>query len=337
MSCERSASMRRPSGSPEQGTEMYCAKCGQENHDEALYCMHCGAKIGRSRGKSKTPWLIAGFGLATLVIIFIFTISHSLKTIPLGRMIGQGGIRVTLQVDPRPDDDWPAGAAGRAAKMESIREILLKRAKSLGVWRAKVVVQNANAYSPRVVVELPGVKGSEADIAESICSTARIEVRHLRDVHYANGRQYRPTAARYALDISTDEKGDHYAFTDANGRIVPESQVLAESPLILSWSDLKPVSMAQKDPVSHKTAVALEFTPHGKQTFADFTRRNVGEILAIVLDGRILSSPSITEPILDGRAVIRGSFSVKDAQVLAGFLNASALPVHLRVVSKESL
>ena len=66
----------------------------------------------------------------------------------------------------------------------------------------------------------------------------------------------------------------------------------------------------------------LEFTPEGKKRFADFTRRNVGEILAIVLDAKMLSAPSITEPILDGRAVIRGGFTMEEAKRLAGSFEA---------------
>jgi len=139
------------------------------------------------------------------------------------------------------------------------------------------------------------------------------------------------------MEVSTDEKGDTYSFTDATGKSVPEPEILRNSPLVLSWADLKPVSSATKDPQTYQAVIALEFTQEGKEKFAEFTRRNVDEILAIVLDGKILSAPTITEPILDGKAVIRGQFTIAEAQQLADFLNARALPVHLKVIGKEKL
>ncbi|MHB1191342.1 MAG: protein translocase subunit SecD, partial [Armatimonadota bacterium] len=84
--------------------------------------------------------------------------------------------------------------------------------------------------------------------------------------------------------------------------------------------------------------VRLQFTKEGRKKFADFTRTHVGEHLAIILEGKILSAPVINTAILDGKAVISGGFKDdEEAHKLAEFLNAGALPVPLKVIQSQTV
>jgi hypothetical protein len=60
-----------------------------------------------------------------------------------------------------------------------------------------------------------------------------------------------------------------------------------------------------------------------------------GKRFAMVLDGKVLSAPSINEPILGGSAQISGSFSVASANALAISLRSGALPVKMAVVEER--
>ena len=240
-----------------------------------------------------------------------------------------GGVRVVLKAET---DKLPEGQKWSNDHLNSIIRIMRTRIDSMGVSEPLIQPKGDD----QIVIELPDVKNKDEAIG-MLQSTARMEFRHLWDVHFADSTKYRPMAARYTMEISSDEKGDLYTFIDANGKTVPNSQIIADSRLILTGDDLKPVSAAQKDPQNYQSVVAMEFTAKGKQKFADFTRRNVGEILAIVLDGNILSAPHINEPILDGRAVIKGRFTTEEAQRLAEFINAGALPVPLKIIQFQSV
>jgi preprotein translocase subunit SecD len=57
----------------------------------------------------------------------------------------------------------------------------------------------------------------------------------------------------------------------------------------------------------------------------------------MVLDGKVLSAPSINEPILGGSAQISGSFSVASANALAISLRSGALPVKMTVVEERTV
>ncbi|MHB1455656.1 MAG: SecDF P1 head subdomain-containing protein [Armatimonadota bacterium] len=144
----------------------------------------------------------------------------------------------------------------------------------------------------------------------------KLEFRYLSGVK----TQKHPNA-KYNMNMSKDNDGkDTYEFIDSKGKTVDAKKVIDESPLILSEADLKPVSEVvpgyQANPV-----ISIEFTPEGRKKFADFTRKHIDEYLAIIVDGRILSAPVIRAPILDGKAVIEGSFKDQEAQSLADALN----------------
>jgi protein-export membrane protein SecD len=91
------------------------------------------------------------------------------------------------------------------------------------------------------------------------------------------------------------------------------------------------------DPTTYEPIVSLEFNDDGKKIFADLTQKNVGKQLAIFLDGVPISIPVVREPILNGKAIISGRFTVEEAKKLAQRLNAGALPVPITLISQETI
>jgi preprotein translocase subunit SecD len=76
--------------------------------------------------------------------------------------------------------------------------------------------------------------------------------------------------------------------------------------------------------------IDFTLTDEGTGTFADVTTRLAGTgRLAIVVDRRVISAPSVNEAITNGTAIIEGSFTANRAKDLATQLNAGALPVEL--------
>ncbi len=75
--------------------------------------------------------------------------------------------------------------------------------------------------------------------------------------------------------------------------------------------------------------VQLDFDKEATKTFADISRALVGteRLFAIVLDGQVISSPTMDGLITNGQAEIRGNFSQTEAQDLATSLKFGALPV----------
>lgn len=104
----------------------------------------------------------------------------------------------------------------------------------------------------------------------------------------------------------------------------------------LSGKQLKRTEVSQ-DSRTGQVQVALQFNDEGTQLFADLTKRNVNKLVAIFLDGTPISIPRVNEPILNGSAVISGSFSLPDARLLAQRLNSGALPVPVELISQQKV
>jgi protein-export membrane protein SecD len=83
--------------------------------------------------------------------------------------------------------------------------------------------------------------------------------------------------------------------------------------------------------------VSFSFDSVGAKRFGDATKENVGRPFAIVLDNTVISAPVIREPILGGRGVISGRFTVQQVQDLALLLRAGALPAPLTILEERTV
>ncbi|WP_337438445.1 protein translocase subunit SecD [Acidaminococcus fermentans] len=108
-----------------------------------------------------------------------------------------------------------------------------------------------------------------------------------------------------------------------------------EGNTVLTGKDLKD-SKASADQ-SGQPVVTLQFNEDGAKKFADLTARNVGRQIAILLDGKVLTAPRVSEPITGGNAQITGSKDAKEAEHLAILLRSGSLPVKLEVVENRTV
>ena len=83
--------------------------------------------------------------------------------------------------------------------------------------------------------------------------------------------------------------------------------------------------------------VSLKFNTEGARIFSRVTGANVGKRLAIVLDGNVASAPNIDERIPRGEAVIRGSFTMEEANDLSVILRAGALPAPVVPIEERTV
>ncbi|HPU98813.1 MAG TPA: hypothetical protein PLO53_12795, partial [Candidatus Hydrogenedentes bacterium] len=79
-----------------------------------------------------------------------------------------------------------------------------------------------------------------------------------------------------------------------------------------------------------KWMILFEFNAASSAHFAEVTGNNVGNAMAIVLDGVVVSAPTIQERISGGRGQITGNFEAEEARDLATCLNSGSMDVPLR-------
>ncbi len=92
--------------------------------------------------------------------------------------------------------------------------------------------------------------------------------------------------------------------------------------------------------------VSLEFNSEGAKKFADATSELVSKysetdqnrMIAIVLDGNMISSPMVQTSITDGKASISGGFqTLEEAKSLALLLRSGALPIEMKIIEKRTV
>ena len=90
----------------------------------------------------------------------------------------------------------------------------------------------------------------------------------------------------------------------------------------------KDVKNASKglDQNSGAVTVDLTMTVEGSDKWAQMTSDNVNKFVAITMDDVVYSAPRVNEAITGGNTQISGSFSIEEAEDLAGLLNGGALP-----------
>ena len=91
------------------------------------------------------------------------------------------------------------------------------------------------------------------------------------------------------------------------------------------------------DPQTNEPTVSMRFNGTGARKFAEISSASVGKVFAIVLDNKVISAPYFRVPIMDGRAVISGSFTTESANDLAVLMRAGALPAPLKIIEERSV
>ncbi len=257
----------------------------------------------------------------------------------------QGGSRVLLQAAPGADFDQ--------STMDQAVKNVERRVNGLGVSEAVVQKQG----SDRIIVELPGVK--EQSVAfESIKSTGLLEFVDFSAV--ASGSLAEGscilTTEQVALRESRLPEGepapDYSTYTcPADPPDYPtEDPALLQNgqpyKTIMTGAGLSDAAAITQGQIGTNWAVNFVLRSDGDRTddFIKYVAANANRPMAIVLDGRLISYPTIQSDLaasaaagtMDG-GIITGSFSRDEARILAAQLKYGALPVPLEIIAFDTI
>ena len=242
----------------------------------------------------------------------------------------KGGVRIIL----RAKTEQYKGGKWTPEKLEAIRSILERRVNATGVAEPLLITKQPD----QIIIELPGLK-NEVDALHQIQSTANLQFYWLPQLGNKNGTRSSIWAVKEVPDSTTGSKKD-VLVDAATGQplsdAILETQVFSKDPLV-SGKDLLPNSEATIQGTGNPV-IQFEFNSEGGRIFEEFTRvpSHLGDFLAVFLDGKLLTAPSINGPI-PGKGIIEGNFTLESAKALSEQLNAGALPVPLEVLETRKL
>ena len=89
------------------------------------------------------------------------------------------------------------------------------------------------------------------------------------------------------------------------------------------------------DQSSNQPMVLMEMSSEGGERWAQITGANIGKRIAIILDGRVYSAPTVQNKISGGSSQITGSTSPEEANLLAVVLKAGALKAPVKIIEER--
>lgn len=241
-----------------------------------------------------------------------------------------GGSHLVYQADVSKIDSLEVPAL-----MDTLKNVIERRINVFGVSEPVIYVESSSVVSAerneRLVVELPGI----TDISEAIDEIGRTPLLEFKLIN--------PEAGLSDIDVSDfelDEEGNIILGEDSEETLekLKQSDPYIDTELTGRYLESATVGFGQSGQgVATEPLVAIKFSDEGGKIFADITRKNIGQPLAIFLDGEMISSPTIQEAITGGSATINGNFSVNEAKDLAKNLSLGALPVPIELVSTQTI
>ncbi len=278
-----------------------------------LYDEARSAMIDRDRGVIRFSNLRNVDGVVSLVVREDDDVSRAkgrLKSVlGSGVDISSSGRTITLKYTEKQKEEMVKDALTRSI------EIVRRRIDALGTKEPSIQSQGGKY----ILIQLPGVDNPE-HIKDLIGQTAKmtfhlvnenVTQEQIASGHAPNGTQFLPYMEN------------------------PQQVVPVYSRVEVSGESLKD-SQADFDQ-NNMPVVTTAFDATGARKFARLTTEHVNERFAIVLDGKVLSAPTIREPIPGGRGQISGGFTLQGAKDLAVLLRSGALPAPLQVIEERTV
>ena len=194
------------------------------------------------------------------------------------------------------------------ASLDQAIEIVRRRVDELGTNEPNITKRG----NDRILVELPGLKDPER-IKSLLGKTANLSFQFV---------------SQKAEETFGTEKLNY----DDN----PEREENVSKRIIISGENLIDAKPSMNNQ-TNETVVVFNLDRVGAKKFGKATSNNVGRQLAIILDKKIISAPTISEAIVGGSGQITGNFTFQSATDLSLLLRSGALPAPLNIIEERTV
>ena len=271
----------------------------------------------------------------------------SSKALQLGLDL-KGGMSILLDVDPSSLEQRlghePSESEISAAIDEDI-EILKNRIDQFGMAEPEIRRQGED----QILIELAGTpdpervdaflkgKGSLAfHLADSLNtqrvsayydenpSEAEVVINAIKNDLPFTQPSFIPEDRVMAGLFATDE----YGLEQLVGIVVIYREAALDGGYLIS-------AQKSKDSTSNQPSVAVKLSDEGGSIFYDFTKKHVGQPLAIVMDGHVKSVATIREALSTNMQIT--GFSDEEAENLTIILKTASLPISVTVSSQQTV
>lgn len=224
-------------------------------------------------------------------------------------------------------------------------KIIDSRINAFGV-KEPTLQRQGRPDSGQILLQMPGVENPER-VKALVGETSRLELMKVISPPNPSPIQTYPTKEAALQTIGgkdTDTKKVLlYAERDEEpvaAQNTPDQKaqrfVVVESPAVVDGSELRDASAVQGRGGGSDYQISFSFKPSGAQKFGDWTGKNIGSYMAVVLNNQVKSAPYIKGQIFD-QGQIDGRFTKNTADDLALTLKSGALPAEIEYQEERTV
>jgi preprotein translocase subunit SecD len=207
--------------------------------------------------------------------------------------------------------------------IETIRD----RVDTLGVSEPKI--EEYGLGKNQILVELPGIDDLDR-VMSIIQSTARLEIHAVVGGPYKDDQE---ALASVGGAVPADEQLVHGSGTVGTGSD-SDSVYVVHRISVVSGTDFR--SADQGTDQTGRRNVRFTLTNEAGDKFYEYTSKNVGQSMAVVMGGRVKEVATIQSAIRDS-GEITGSFTPDEVEILSKMLRTGALPASLKPLENRTV
>src|SRR4051794_34708074 len=201
------------------------------------------------------------------------------------------------------------------------RQTIERRINELGVAEPSISQQGTD----QILVQLPGV--SDIEHAKSIIGSPG-----LLELKIVEGT---PSASKEALMVNGQVPQGMDIVPGAGGSGDASTvYYLVKKVAAVTGQDLRSARASVDE--NNRPAVSFTLSNEGGRKFGKVSGENIGRQLAIILDGRVQSAPTL-ESKINSEGRITGSFTPEEVQNLSLILRSGALPAKLDYLEEQTI
>lgn len=244
---------------------------------------------------------------------------------------------------------WTLTTQAQAVLKEQATDQALKiidsRINAFGVKEPTLQRQGA-ADSGQILLQMPGVENPER-VKDLVGKTSQLELMKIVSPANPSPVQKYPTKEAALQSIGGKESDtrkvmafverDDAPKTDPAGKDQkPKEFVVVELPAVVDGTELRDASAVQGKGGGSDYQISFSFKPSGAQKFGEWTGKNIGNYMGVVLDGEVKSAAYIKSQIFDS-GEISGKFTKAQAEDLALTLKSGALPAKIEYLEERTV
>jgi len=242
--------------------------------------------------------------------------------------VDQTNKRLIVEIPYKPGQTNPQAALDEIGKtaMLTFREVDMTKA----------------ADNPSLTATATGVKNTDTktDLKKSTASPKKDKSETTSTTKISESPKDTETSKASESPKKTDSKETSKPSTTDTKKPVSDEKLWADNKIVVNGNDVVSASagilQSNQQPI-----INLEFSKNGAKKFSEATGRLAklgGQgLIAIYLDNQLITYPSVSTQINDGKGYIEGKFTTESAKKLANEISAGALPFNLKTTSVNSI